>query len=68
VKLRDKKNEGDHPDGELLIQVLQFPVSELEFHFQQSPCEALGTGATRDTTRWCIHLYIYIYNFFFLNI
>ena len=45
----EEKNKGDHPDGELLIQIVQFPVSKLVFHFQQSPCEALGMGATKGT-------------------
>ena len=56
-----KNNKGDPPDDLLLIQVVLFPVSELEFHFKQSPCQALGTGATRDKRSWCIHLYVYIY-------
>ena len=40
-EIQEEKIEGDRPDGELLIQVVQFLVQELEFHFR----------------RWCIYLY-----------
>ena len=36
------------PNGELLIQVVQFPGRELEFHFEQSPCDALSMAVIRD--------------------
>ena len=56
VKFREN-NERDRTDGKLLIQVVQFPVQKLAFHFQESPCEALGTTATRDWRPSCIDLY-----------
>ena len=42
------KDKIDLPYDELLIQVFQFPGPELEFHFQQSSCEALSTDVIRD--------------------
>ena len=37
----------DLPNGELLIQVVPIPGPELEFHFQQSPWEALRTAVIK---------------------
>ena len=49
------RKKGNHQDGELLTHIVQFPVSELKFHFQQS-CEAL--------VHTPIYIYTYIYIYF----
>ena len=41
-------DEIDFPNGELLIQVVQFLGPELKFHFQRSPWETLSTAVMTD--------------------